>query len=105
MSKLANGFLIAACSVVLAAGGYWFFEEYKGVQAVENCIDRLSTLLALQEFENKRSLVSLINSADLNAPEIAPPAPPSPGDVHANASTKRAEVRQLCVEKPFRDRY
>ena len=99
MSKLTNGFLIAACTVVLAAGGYWLFEKYKGVQAVENCIDRLSVLVAMQEFENRRDLERLIDYDNPSTPENAYPIP---GDVQAVASTKRAEVRQLCVEKPFR---
>ena len=97
MSKLANGFLIAACCIVLATGGSWLFEKYKDVQAVENCIDRLSVLVAMQEFENNSSLKRLIDD-----PSIPESAPPTPGDVQAVASTKRAEVRQLCVEKPFR---
>ena len=41
MNKLANGFVIAACSVVIAAGGYWLFEKFMTHQAIESCIVRM----------------------------------------------------------------
>ena len=102
MSRLANGFLIAACSVVLATGGYWLFEKLSSAQALENCIDRLSVLLAMQEIENEINLERLINYDNPSTPDNASPAP---SNVNAIASTKRVEVRQLCVEKPFRTDY
>jgi hypothetical protein len=38
MSKLTQGFLIAASSVVVAVGGVWLYRQYAAHQAVEYCI-------------------------------------------------------------------
>jgi hypothetical protein len=41
MGKITQGFVIAACSVVIAGGGLWLFGQYNASQNLERCADAM----------------------------------------------------------------
>jgi hypothetical protein len=48
MDKLTKAFVIAASSIVIAAGGVWLYQQYNEYQAKERCIKR--EIGALEDF-------------------------------------------------------